>query len=159
MIIAIVAHDNQFLIGKNGSLPWHVPEDLALFKQTTLNHALVMGRKTMQSLKKPLPNRFTYVLSNNPNYDYIHKNVEVIRDIEPLIERYKESEDILFVCGGAEIYRLFLPYCSAIYASVMREDYEGDTYLIDYTKEGFVEDLVIEYPDFEFRIYEREVKS
>lgn len=156
MIIAIVAHDNHFLIGKNNSLPWNIPQDLALFKQTTLNHTLVMGRKTMQSLKKPLPNRFTYVLTNNPNYDYIHKDVAVIHNIDDLVKRYEKSDDILFVCGGAEIYKLFFPYCSTIYASVIKKDYDGDTYLVDYRELGFVEDLVIEYDEFEFKIYERE---
>lgn len=158
MIAFVVAHDPNFLIGSQNGLPWHCPEDLALFKEMTLNQKIVMGRKTMESIQKVLPKRFTYILTNNKNYRFDHPNVEVIHDITQLISRYENSEDTLFVCGGAEIYRLFLPYCKVIYASVMKKTFEGDTYLIDYTKTGFVEELETEYNDFYFKVFERNEK-
>lgn len=152
----IVAHDPNFVIGKDGWMPWNIPEDLALFKQTTLNHAILFGRKTFEGINRVLPNRFTYILTKNQDFTFDHANVEVIHDIKALIEKYKDSEKILFICGGAEIYKLCLPFVSTIYASVVKKEYEGDTYLVDYTKAGFVEDLEVEYPEFYFRVYERE---
>ncbi len=156
MIHMIVAHDSNFLIGKDGWMPWNIPQDLALFKQTTLNHNILFGRKTFEGIKRVLPNRFTYVLTNNLGYEFEHDRVKVIHNINDLIEKFKDSEEILFICGGAEIYKLWLPYVTTIYASVVKESYTGDTYLIDYTKEGFVEDLEVEYPEFYFRVFERE---
>lgn len=156
MIHMIVAHDPNFLIGKDGWMPWNIPQDLALFKQTTLNQSILFGRKTFEGINRVLPNRFTYVLTKNKQYEFKHENVEVINDIQSVIQKFKDSEEILFICGGAEVYRLCLPYVTTIYASVIKENYDGDTYLVDYTKEGFIEDLEVEYPEFYFKVYERE---
>lgn len=156
MIHMIVAHDSNFLIGKDGWMPWNIPQDLALFKQTTLNQSILFGRKTFEGINRVLPNRFTYVLTKNKQYEFKHENVEVINDIQSVIQKFKDSEEILFICGGAEVYKLCLPYVTTIYASVIKENYEGDTYLVDYTKEGFIEDLEVEYPEFYFKVYERE---
>lgn len=156
MIALIVAHDPNFLIGKNNVLPWHIPEDLALFKQLTINQKILMGRKTMEGINKVLPKRFTYILTTNKNYVFDHPNVAVVHDVNAIVQKYQNSEETLFVCGGAEVYKLFLPYADTIYASVMKKTYEGDTFLIDYTKHEFKEVLETEYTDFYSRVYEKE---
>lgn len=124
MISLIVAMDNNRLIGKENDLPWRLPADLQYFKQTTTGHTIVMGRKTFESIGKPLPNRCNVILTGNK--DYHHEGVKVIHSVDDLISLEEESE--LFVIGGATVYEQTMNVATRLYVTHIEEAFEGDTY-------------------------------
>jgi dihydrofolate reductase len=109
MIIGIVAVDRNGAIGKGGKLPWHYSADMKFFKNTTTGNACVMGYNTWQTLKKPLPNRLNIVLSRKADID-APESVVLLRDVESVLSMAKEIKEDLFVIGGEQVYRSFLPY-------------------------------------------------
>ena len=106
MIIGIVAIAKNFAIGKDGKLPWHYSADLKFFKQTTTGNAIVMGRKTFESIGKPLPNRLNIVLSRSSNIETC-PNLISLKNIEEVIALNQYLKGDLFIIGGAEIYKSF----------------------------------------------------
>lgn len=124
MISLIVAMDNNRLIGKENDLPWRLPADLQYFKQTTMGHTIVMGRKTFESIGKPLPNRRNVILTGNK--DYHHEGVKVIHSVDDLMSLEEESE--LFVIGGATVYEQTMNVVTRLYVTHIEEAFEGDTY-------------------------------
>ena len=152
-IIAAIARNR--VIGKEGKLPWHVPEDLKRFKQLTTGHAVLMGRKTFDALGRPLPNRRNVVLSSAPV-----KGVESYRSIPEALEKL-ENEDVVFVLGGGQIYSQLLQRVDYLYLTVMEKDYDGDTYFPEYEHlTGTLFRLFNDEPrkGFSFRDYERITK-
>ncbi len=123
--IAIAAMAANRVIGRNGDLPWRLPEDLRWFKRTTLGHTLVMGRKTFESIGRPLPGRRTLVLSRTLSPADDITCVRSLREAEAAAEPGKD----VFVVGGAEIYRLAFPRCDEIYITHVDGEYAGDTWL------------------------------
>ena len=119
---AIAAMAANRVIGRDGTLPWRLPEDMKFFRATTAGHPIVMGRKTWDSLGRPLPGRRNIVISRTLP---AATGAEVIRSVEDL-DAMGLSGDV-FVIGGAEIYRLLLPKCSAVYLTVLDSDAAGDT--------------------------------
>ncbi len=109
MIIGIVAVDRNGAIGKGGKLPWHYSADMKFFKETTTGNAVVMGHNTWRSLKNPLPNRLNIVLSRQSEI-YRQDSVLVLRDVESVLSTAKGFKTDLFVIGGEQVYRSFLPY-------------------------------------------------
>jgi len=109
MIIGIVAVDRNGAIGKGGQLPWHYSEDMKHFKETTLHHACVMGRKTWLTLKKPLVDRTNIVLSRESNLE-LPNGVVLFRSVESVLEFAGGLKCDLFVIGGEQLYRSFLPH-------------------------------------------------
>jgi dihydrofolate reductase len=109
MIIGIVAVDRNGAIGKGGKLPWHYSADMKFFKETTTGNACVMGHKTWLTLKRPLPNRLNIVLSRKADIEP-QESVIVLRDVESVLATAKNLKCDLFVIGGEQVYRSFLPY-------------------------------------------------
>ena len=109
MIIGIVAVDRQGAIGKGGKLPWHYSADMKFFKQTTIGNACVMGYKTWLTLKKPLKDRLNIVLSRNSQIDP-QESVVLLRDPVSILSLSHYLRCDLFVMGGEQVYRAFLPY-------------------------------------------------
>ena len=109
MIIGIVAVDRNGAIGKGGKLPWNYSADMKFFKETTTGNAVVMGHNTWRSLKNPLPNRLNIVLSRQSEI-YRQDSVLVLRDVESVLSTAKGFKTDLFVIGGEQVYRSFLPY-------------------------------------------------
>ena len=109
MIIGIVAVDRNGAIGKGGKLPWHYSADMKFFKETTTGNACVMGHKTWLSLKNPLPHRLNIVLSRQSEIEP-QDSVLVLRDVESVLSTAKDLKTDLFVIGGEQVYRSFLPY-------------------------------------------------
>ena len=109
MIIGIAAVSRNNAIGKGGKLPWHYSADMKFFKETTTGHAVVMGRKTWLTLKKPLKNRLNIVLSRDSSIDP-QESLVVLRDLESVLSLSKSLTTDLFVIGGAQIYKEFLPH-------------------------------------------------
>ena len=123
-ISLITCHTPDYLIGANNNLPWHLPADLARFRKITSGHIIVMGRKTYDSIGRPLPNRSNVVLSRsrfNAQGCYL---ISSIKELETLV-----GDRECFVIGGAQIYRLFIPYASQIYSTLVKtQTLSGDTY-------------------------------
>lgn len=124
-IIAAISDNN--VIGKDNKLIWHLPEDLKRFKELTIGHTIIMGRKTFESLGKVLPNRKHIVLTRDTSYHIDDENVEIINDIEDL-EKYINSVEENFVIGGAIIYRQLMPKVDKMYITRIHEKFEGDAY-------------------------------
>jgi dihydrofolate reductase len=109
MIIGIVAVDRSGVIGKGGKLPWHYSADMKFFRETTTGHACVMGHKTWLTLKKPLKDRLNIVLSRQSQIEP-QDSVVVLRDLDSVISLSRYLRCDLFVMGGEQVYRAFLPY-------------------------------------------------
>lgn len=109
MIIGIVAVARNGAIGKGGKLPWHYSSDMKFFKETTTGNACVMGYNTWLTLRKPLPNRLNIVLSRKSEVEQ-QDSVIVLRDVESVLSAAKDLNGDLFVIGGEQVYRSFLPY-------------------------------------------------
>jgi dihydrofolate reductase len=151
-LIAACAPDTsgRLVIGRNNSLPWHLPEDLEWFRMQTLGRTIVMGRKTLESIPGgPLPKRHTYVLTRNP--EWTHPDVDVIRDHLTLVDAYAESDTFLYVCGGSEVYQLFYPYASSILLTYIEHTVSGDAF--------FPIDIQTIQNDFELMAADRESKA
>ncbi len=124
MINIIVATSKNNQIGINNKLPWHISEDLKYFKCTTSGKTILMGRKTFESIGKPLPNRKNIVLTRDMNFK--PDGVTVIHSLEEALEICKNEENI-FIIGGGEIYSLFLPYADYLYITLVDKVIYGDT--------------------------------
>ena len=121
-MIAVVAMSTNRVIGADGKIPWHIPEDLRWFKEVTMGGILLMGRVTYESIGKPLPGRTTVVLSRNR--DLCIPGVEVIHSLDEL--RGVAAGRPIFSVGGAEIFRITLPYCRALYLTEVKREMAGD---------------------------------
>jgi len=128
----ITAMDNNRLIGKNNALPWHLPEDLAFFKRTTLNKPIIMGRKTFESIGRPLPGRTNIIISRNS--DYKVEGCVVLNSIEAVLEYCKNDNEIMLI-GGASLYEQWLPYAHQMYLTRIDNEFEGDAWFPEYHPE------------------------
>jgi len=126
---AVVAHDKNRLIGGDNKLLWHLPEDLKNFKKLTLNSTVVMGRKTFESIGKPLPKRLNVILTKDK--DFKVENCLVLNRVEDVVRNFAEEPQV-FVIGGGEIYKQFFPFIQRIYVSLVDGEYKGDTYFPEY---------------------------
>lgn len=125
MIVSlIVAMDAQGIIGKQGELPWHLPADLKRFKSLTLGHPVVMGRKTFESIGRPLPGRTNIVITRDEGYA-APAGVVLVSSLDAALERCA-GEDEVFVIGGESVYRLALERADRIYVTRVHESVEGD---------------------------------
>ncbi|MEZ4300822.1 MAG: dihydrofolate reductase [Polyangiaceae bacterium] len=124
-LILVLAIARNGVIGKDGKVPWHIPEDLRHFKAMTVGHAILMGRKTYEENRKPLPNRRNIVITRNP--DYHAPGCEVVPSLEAAIHLARTTDPEPRVIGGAEIYALALPLATRIYLTEIDMDAEGDT--------------------------------
>lgn len=138
------------VIGRDGRIPWHIPEDFRWFKRTTTGHAVLMGRKTFESLGKPLPNRRNLVVTRASS---LPENVEVVSDLERF-DPGRFATDV-FVIGGAEIYAQLLPRCAGLYLSLVNREVAGDTFFPEFESMFTLSRVVLEHPDFEVRHYLR----
>jgi dihydrofolate reductase len=149
MLIAVVAMDPNRLIGSNGALPWHLPEDLAFFKKTTLGHPILMGRKTFESIGRPLPKRRNIVLTRDQNWS--HEGVEVIHTPSEI----PTSDEKIFIIGGAEIYRVLSPQIDEWLVSHVQETHQGDTFLAPFEADFLNVEVVETHETFTVRRYWR----
>jgi len=122
----IAALTRNRVIGKNGKLPWHIPEDLKRFKRLTTDHPVLMGRKTFESLGKPLPNRRNVVLSSKSL-----KGIETYRSIPEALKALA-SEKLVFVLGGGEIYSQLVDKVDYLYLTIIDKVVEGDVFFPPY---------------------------
>ena len=134
-VTVIVAVAQNGVIGKDGDLPWRLPDDLAYFKRLTSGHPIVMGRKTWESLGRPLPNRRNIVLSRQPGYQA--EGAEVVTDFEAALDALTEDE--VFVIGGAGLYAAALPLADRVCWTEVHADVEGDTVFPEWDRRAWEE--------------------
>jgi len=137
MIIGIVAVDRTGAIGKGGKLPWHYSADMRHFKETTTGHACVMGYRTWQILKKPLPNRLNIILSRQSEVEP-QDSVIVCRDVSSVLSLARDLKCDLFVIGGEKVYRSLLPHIEKwIVTEVPLSVKDADAFVPQNYLEGF----------------------
>ena len=133
----IVAWARGGVIGKDGTLPWHEPEDLQHFKRVTMGHAILMGRKTYESIGRPLPGRRNLVLTRDPSFQA--EGCEVHHDLEAALASARETDACPFVIGGAGLYALALPRATTLHVTEIDADVEGDTHFPPFDPSSWVE--------------------
>lgn len=148
---AIMAMAKNRTIGIQGKMPWHFPAELQFFKKTTMGHTIVMGRKTYESLGKALPGRRNVVLSRTME---ALPGITVVKNLEAFKELSIPSQEI-FVIGGADIFRLFLPQCSELFITQVHCDVTGDTFLPSFEEQFDEGKIILENADFTVRHYRR----
>lgn len=160
MLIFVWAQDKQGLIGKNGQLPWHLPNDLKFFKEVTLGQSIVVGRATFEGMgKRLLPNRHTMVMSKQANYDA--NGAEVVSDLQTIIEDSQFTD--LYVIGGAMLFEELQDHVQVLYCTKINENFDGDTYFPsdfpwnDFVKMKSIAGICDEKNKYEhrFEIYQR----
>lgn len=161
MLSIIVAKAKNNIIGKNNELVWKLPNDLKRFKEITSGHAIIMGRKTFQSLGRVLPNRKHIVFSQNPDFKVEDENVEVVSSMLE-IQEYIENSEENFVIGGAMIYNLLMPYVQKMYVTEIDKEFEGDSFFPKINQDIWKEVSREEGPkseeiefDYDYVIYEK----
>ena len=149
-IIAAIGKNGE--LGLNNQLLWHLKEDMKYFKETTMGYIVVMGRKTFESIGKPLPNRENIVLSrSNLNIN----GVKIVNDPYKILE-YNEK---VFIIGGESIYRFFLPYADNLYLTEIDEEKNADAFFPEFDKNDYTEEIIKTSSEndinYTFKIYKR----
>jgi dihydrofolate reductase len=131
------------VIGRGHEIPWHLPEDFKFFKETTMGHVLVMGRKTFESIGRPLPGRETIVLSRS---GFSHPGVQCVTSLEALPEPTEDRR--IFICGGAQIYFQALPWCGDLYLTRVKREVEGDALFPEFEEDFELMEELRDTPEF-----------
>ncbi len=157
-ISLIAAMAKNRVIGHKGDIPWRIPGEQKIFKKITLGHAVIMGRKTFESLKRPLPQRTNIIITRQK--DYVADGCIVVHDLSQAIESCPQNEDEAFICGGGQLYHAAFAMADRIYLTVIPRDIKGDTYFpeIPSTEFQVIESEAIAVANIEpydFYIYER----
>lgn len=130
IISAIVAMSENHVIGVDNQLPWHLPSDLQHFKSLTTGHPILMGRKTYESIGRPLPNRTNIVITRDASFSA--PGCVVVTSIGEAIAHAKaKNSPEIFIIGGAEVYKQLLPVIQRIYLTVVHDEFEGDAFFPD----------------------------
>lgn len=129
MISLIVAHDQKRVIGNENKLPWYLPGDLKYFKEQTMGKPMIMGRKTFESIGKPLPGRRNIVVTRNVAYQ--HEGIEVATSVEEALKLAGNVEEVMII-GGEQIFNVTLPIADRLYITHIEHTFEGDTYFPEY---------------------------
>ncbi len=153
-LIGIVAMTSERIIGLDGGLPWHLPEDLAFFKQTTLNHPILMGRKTFDSIGKSLPKRTNIVLTRDAHW-VGDENSVTITSLDELGALDLDASKPIFIIGGAQIYTNLLEQLDGLYVSLVEENYPGDTQFPEFESYFPHKKLVEDFSDFTVYYYSK----
>ncbi|MDE5768097.1 MAG: dihydrofolate reductase [Oscillospiraceae bacterium] len=138
-IIAAVARNR--VIGCSGKIPWHYPEDMAYFRKLTINHVIIMGRRTYEEIGAPLPGRITVILSKSKKFS--GQNIETAPDLKQALEigtalaQQAGFPSEIFLCGGQEIYQQGIRIANRIYLTEIHVDYPGDRFFPEFTPEQF----------------------
>jgi dihydrofolate reductase len=159
-MISAVAENR--VIGNKNALPWHLPADFKYFKETTLNKTIVMGLNTFNSIgAKPLSSRKNIILNNDPHY-VAPEGCFVVHSIDELLEVTKMEPEVM-ICGGASVYKQFLPLADRLYLTYIHHNFEGDTYFPEVNLAEWKEVKRTDYKadeknkyDYSFVVLERE---
>ena len=149
-MIAIAAMSRNRVIGVDGRIPWHISEDLKFFKRTTLGHIIVMGRKTYDSIGKPLPGRENWVVSREADI----AGVRVLRSFDAISEPTDGRQ--LYIIGGAQLYAALLPRCTELLLTRINRDVEGDTFFPEFENTFDAGEILESGESYEIRRHRRE---
>ncbi len=127
----IAAMGKDRVIGLDNTMPWHLPADLQWFKKTTMDSPIIMGRKTYDSIGRPLPGRLNIILSRNVELQI--EGCTVVNSLDAALLAAEGAEEV-FITGGAHLYEKFLDFADKLYLTLIEADFEGDTYFPDYTQ-------------------------
>lgn len=133
----IAALDKNYGIGKDNDLLFHLKKDLAYFKKLTLNHKVVMGYNTYKSLRKPLKDRENIVISREPIDGF-----KTFKNKEELLKYYQDEEGVIFIIGGAKIYRDFIDIADRIYLTEIEGVKDADTFFPKFNKDNYIKEIV-----------------
>lgn len=158
-LIAAIGKNNE--LGKGNTLLWHMPADMKYFRETTLLHPVVMGRKTFESIGRPLPNRRNIVITRDLNYK--KEGVEIVHSLNEALDLFPDQKEEIFMIGGAEIYRQVMPIADKLYIThIKAEDKNADAFFPEIIPVVWNETSHIEHsPDeknifpYTFSIYEK----
>ena len=142
---AIAAMSENRVIGRGNEIPWYIPEDFKWFKETTMGHVLVMGRRTFESIGKVLPGRETMVLTRGK---FSHPDVTVIHSLDEVAARLNGRD--CFIAGGAQVYEQALPRCSDLFLTLVKREVEGDVFFPEF--ENHFDEVEVLREEAEFRI-------
>jgi dihydrofolate reductase len=152
MILSIIAAmDRNQLIGNNNQLPWHLPADFTHFRAKTMGKPVVMGRKTFESIGKPLPGRTNIVLSRNPNLQL--EGVECVSSLQDAITAAADAEEIMII-GGSTIYEMLLPQVDRMYLTYVEGEFEGDAWFPEFDQSQWQETETVLHQKDEKNIYD-----
>ncbi|WP_254763877.1 dihydrofolate reductase [Natrinema marinum] len=163
-LVAIVAVADNGVIGKDGDMPWHIPADLEHFKETTMDHPVIMGRVTyegiLETLGEPLPGRTTVVLTSRnletPEGAVVaHGLADALEAAETAAREHHDGADRVFVAGGATVYEQLLPAVDRLIVTEVHREPEGDTFFPDWDRETWTETARDEREGFTFAEYVR----
>lgn len=148
-IIAAVGKNLE--LGVRGGLIFHIPEDMKFFRETTTGHPVVMGRKTFLSIGRALPERTNIVVTRGGSD--LPEGIEIVNDVEKFIEEFRDSDEEIFVIGGGEIYRKFLPFANKLYLTEVEAEAEADTFFPEFSRENYTQEILSsgEYEGLKYR--------
>jgi dihydrofolate reductase len=149
---AIAAMSLNRVIGAGNKIPWHLPEDFKWFKQLTTGNVIVMGRKTFESIGRPLPNRETIVLSRS---QFAFPGVRTISDLNQ-IDLAGEPREV-FIVGGAQVYVQVLPLCSDLYLTLVKREVEGDAFFPAFEDRFELVEEIRDTPEFKILHYRQKI--
>jgi dihydrofolate reductase len=154
-IALIVAMSENGVIGDKGKIPWHVREDLQRFKRLTMGHPIVMGRKTYESIGKPLPGRTNIVLTQTPNF-IASSGVLTFANLDAALEHcHEKNHDSAFIIGGSKVFQLALPLADRLFITEVHQHVNGDTRFPDYDRSQWLETARDDRPGYSFVEYLR----
>ena len=157
MILSLIAAmASNHVIGNKGDIPWKIPGEQKMFKEITLGHTVIMGRKTYESLGKPLPGRTNIVVTRQS--DYQAPDCIIAHDLTGAIEACAADENEAFICGGGQLYHEALPSANRIYLTVIPREIAGDTYFPEISETDFKitkSELIDGVEPYHFNVYER----
>ena len=142
---AIAAMAENRVIGIGNKIPWHLPDDFKWFKAKTMGHILIMGRKTFESIGRPLPGRETFIMSQS---GYTAFGTRTIESLNRLQEILADDDRVPFICGGAEIYRQTLDLCSDLYLTRVKGVFEGDAFFPEFENHFKSSETVMNHAQF-----------
>ena len=151
LVSMIVAMAQNGVIGRDNSLPWRLPEDLRRFKAITLGKPILMGRKTFESIGRPLPQRLNFVLTRNPQWRA--EGVIAVTSVAEVLRKVRDTDELVGI-GGAEIYRLLMPFARRIYLTQVQAEVPGDTSFPDFDPTQWVDAEFSEYKADEKNAYD-----
>ncbi|QDU71119.1 dihydrofolate reductase [Mucisphaera calidilacus] len=145
MILSLIyARSENHVIGRDGKLPWRLPEDFRHFKRTTLGHPIIMGRRTFEDHNAVLPGRTNIVLTRNPDFPF--PGITARRTLDDALAPYRDTDEEVFIIGGAGLFAEAFPMADRVYETVVHAEVEGDVVLSAFDFSGWNHEVLMEHP-------------